>query len=147
MTEDGKAALKRALNMVAYAPNTAAQLRRKLMQKGVRPEAAAEAIEYLERKGYLNETEYLYRLVSLLGNKKCYGPRRIREQLRQKGFAREIIENEFSAACEQVDFVDACRRQLHRKNCADADKLIAAMLRYGFDYATIREAMKRELAE
>lgn len=144
MTPSEEKVLKRALNMLAYAPNTAAALKRKLREKGASSRDAESVVEYLKGKGYIDEVDYLYRFVENYCNSRKYGPRRIRMAAKEKGFDGEIMDVHFDAACEQVDFVSACRARVRAWRGDDPQKLIAALLRYGFDYATIKESLREE---
>lgn len=144
MTPSAEKVLKRALNMLAYAPNTEAGLRRKLREKGASSQDAEEVIAYLKHRGYIDEADYLYRFVENYGNSRKYGPRRIRMAAREKGFDSEVMDMHFDEACERVDFTAACRARVRAWKGDDPDKLIAALLRYGFDYGTIKESLKDE---
>lgn len=144
MTPSAEKALKRALNILAYAPNTEAQIRRKLREKGFSSADIEAVTEYLLEKGYIDEADYLYRFVESYCNGKKYGPRRIRMAAKEKGFKGEIMDIHFDAACERVDFVAACRTRIRAYRGDDPEKLIAALLRYGFDYSTIRESLRCE---
>ena len=144
MTPSAEKALKRALNILAYAPNTKAQLRRKLREKGCSSADIATVMSYLDEKGYIDEADHLYRFVESYCNGRKYGPRRIRMAAKEKGFDGEIMDIHFDAACEKLDFVAACRARIRAYKGDDPEKLIAALLRYGFDYSTIRESLKEE---
>ena len=144
MTEAEQKVLKRAMNMLAYQPNTEAGLRRKLREKGAAARDIDAAVAYLKTAGYLDETDYLYRFVDTMGNSRCYGRRRIYAACREKGFCAEVMEEHFDTACEAVDFVDACRRRIAHHDRGDREKLIAALARLGFDFDTIRAAMREE---
>lgn len=144
MTENAQKVLKRALNMIAYSPNTEASLRKKLREKGAAAPDIEAAIGYLKNKGYLDEEEYLYRFVANMGSTRCYGKRRIFAAAKEKGFCAEVLDEHFDTACEAVDFVAGCRRQIRKKNTGDGQKLVAALLRYGFDYGVIKAALRAE---
>ncbi|MCI8331277.1 MAG: hypothetical protein HFE78_00400 [Clostridiales bacterium] len=143
MTEEGKKAIRRALNIISYTPNTERQLIEKLTEKGHGPGAVKEAIDYLKAKGYVNEREHMFRLVDRLGNIKGYGKRRIFMALKQKGFNDALIDECFDEACEQVDFVEACARRLRDDRRTDEKKILASLQRYGYDYETIKAAKQR----
>lgn len=144
MTPSEEKVLKRALNMLAYAPNTRAALARKLREKGHSSSDIATVMEYLMAKGYIDEVDYLYRFVENYCSARKYGPRRIRAAAREKGFDSEVMDTHFDAACERVDFTVACRARVRAWRGDDPQKLIAALLRYGFDYGTIKESLKGE---
>ncbi len=142
MTPSAEKALKRALNILAYAPNTRAALRRKLREKGFSASDIEVVMIYLTEKGYIDEVDYLYRFVESYCNARKYGPRRIRAAAREKGFDGEVMDMHFDAACERVDFTAACRARVRAWRGDDPQKLIAALLRYGFDYSTIKESLQ-----
>lgn len=142
MTNEGMKAVRRALNIIAYAPNTEAQLTEKLLARGHGPGSVKEAIAYLRKKGYIDERAHLYRLVEQLGNVRGYGRSRIFQALKQKSFNDALIDECFEDACAQVDFV-----RLRQKDCGGQtdrqDKILTSLRRYGYDYTTIKAAYKR----
>ncbi len=166
MTDKYGKTVERALNILAYSPNTEKQLVRKLREKGAAEEDISAAVAYLKKKGYLDEEEYLRRFVALQG--KTYGRRRVYAAARAKGFSDEILNRFFDEACADVDFSAACLKQIRAKcrggklfAADDGDdgadgrrrpdrealrKLTASLMRAGFDTDTIREALREYLA-
>ena len=166
MTDKYGKTVERALNILAYSPNTEKQLVRKLREKGAAEEDISAAVAYLKKKGYLDEEEYLRRFVVLQG--KTYGRRRVYAAARAKGFSDEILNRCFDEACADVDFSAACLKQIRAKcrggklfaadngdDGADGRrrpdrealrKLTASLMRAGFDTDTIREALREYLA-
>ena len=166
MTDKYGKTVERALNILAYSPNTEKQLVRKLREKGAAEEDISAAVAYLKKKGYLDEEEYLRRFVALQG--KTYGRRRVYAAARAKGFSDEILNRCFDEACADVDFSAACLKQIRAKcrggklfAAYDGDdgadgrrrpdrealrKLTASLMRAGFDTDTIREALREYLA-
>ena len=166
MTDKYGKTVERALNILAYSPNTEKQLVRKLREKGAAEEDISAAVAYLKKKGYLDEEEYLRRFVVLQG--KTYGRRRVYAAARAKGFSDEVLNRCFDEACADVDFSAACLKQIRAKcrggklfaadngdDGADGRrrpdrealrKLTASLMRAGFDTDTIREALREYLA-
>lgn len=143
MTNEGMKAVRRALNIIAYAPNTEAQLTEKLLARGHGPGSVKEAIAYLRKKGYIDERAHLYRLVEQLGNVRGYGRSRIFQALKQKSFNDALIDECFEDACAQVDFGSACAKKIAADKRTDKDKILTSLRRYGYDYTTIKAAYKR----
>ncbi|MCI8589124.1 MAG: hypothetical protein HFE77_00170 [Clostridiales bacterium] len=143
MTEEGRKAIRRALSLLAYSPNTEQQLIEKLTDRGHGPGAIGEAMKYLKAKGYVDDKDYMFRLVDTLGNKKGYGKRRIFIALKQKAFDDRLIDECLDEACEQVDFVAACARRLANDKRTDEKKILASLQRYGYDFDTIKAAKQR----
>ena len=174
MTDKYGKTVERALNILAYSPNTEKQLVRKLREKGAAEEDISAAVAYLKKKGYLDEEEYLRRFVALQG--KTYGRRRVYAAACAKGFSDEVLNRCFDEACADVDFSAACLKQIRAKcrggklfaeddgngggDSDDGDgaggrrrpdrealrKLTASLMRAGFDIDTIREALREYLA-
>lgn len=146
MTDSYKKTLGTALNILAYAPCTLKTLCDKLKRKGYSAEDIKDCAEYLYKKGYINEKELLFRTVQTRA-KKGYGKRRILAYLREKGFMPHVIEENFDAACGDIDFVMYCRERIRQTRSADPDKLLASLGRYGYEYTEIKKAIQEELSE
>ena len=140
------AAWQRALNILAYGANSAQALMLKLRQRGFDDQTARAAVELVREQGYLKEehdaTREAQRCVS-----KGWGKRRIEQYLRQRGYPSETARQAMQALCE-VDFESLCCR-ITRKYCAQppADakarqKVVAYLLRYGYDMTDIRHALE-----
>ncbi len=140
-------AVKRGLYLLGYGSCSKRALCQKLITKGVARDVAQEAVEHLCRDGYLNEFADAEREAERCVSKE-WGKRRIADALRVKGFSQEAIR----AALEHledmdVDYAALCAKQIRKRcheiptNPADRQKLIAAMMRYGFSASEIREAI------
>lgn len=141
------AAVKRGLAILSFGDNTKKGLAGKLRTKGFSREASEEAAEYLASAGYINEAESAKLLARDMAEKKLYGARRIAAALFEKGFCREAID----AAAEEVDvdFAEICAKRIAKMGGRELfasketkQKAVAALLRYGFSYDDIKEALK-----
>lgn len=78
---------------------------------------------------------------------KGIGARRIRMELRQKGVEASVIEETLSAMNTDEQLSGACkiaRRAANGKDLSlrtDRQKVMAALMRRGFDYDTARQAL------
>lgn len=142
------AAIKKGLSILSFADNTKKSLIRKLMQKGFSRDSASSAADFLEESGYINEIGSAELLARDIAVKKLYGPRRICSALYEKGFSKEAVDNAMSAL--DVDFAYLCAKRIKAMGGASifADrakkqKAVAALLRYGFSYDDIKEAVKQ----
>ena len=143
------AAIKRGLYILSFADNTKKSLTRKLVQKGFSKEAALEATDFLAENGYINENESAKMLARDMAVKKLYGARRVSSALYEKGFSREAVENAIENL--DVDFHILCGKRIDAMGGADffaekdtKQKAVAALLRYGFSYDDIKEALKKK---
>lgn len=89
---DSPAAVRRAaMDLLARREHGRIELSRKLRSRGAPVELIEPALERLADEGLLSEARYLESFVRMRANA-GYGPLRIREELTQRGLAREDIE-------------------------------------------------------
>ncbi len=145
------AAVKRGMNLLAYGDRSARRLVYKLTAKGVERAVAEEAAAYLSEKGYIREDDTARRRAEQ-GLRKQWGPRRIREDLRAQGFTADAVDEAMETLAD-VDFEAACAAVIRKKyravpaDRADRQKLMAALMRLGYDGDTIRAALRRVACE
>ena len=148
LVEAGKlcAAIRRGMGLLQYGDKSARRLAYKLTAKGIDRETAIAAAAYLSEKGYIREDDTA-RLRAEQGVRKGWGLRRICEDLRAQGFASEAIEEALDSLSE-VDFTENCAAVI-RKKYGDVpeerparQKMVAALMRLGYDSEEIREAMR-----
>lgn len=141
------AALQMGLRSLATGSSSRVQLRQKLCAKGVVSDVAEDAVALLCAKGYLNERESALSAAES-DLRKLWGDRRILADLRAKGYGeealltvRELLANKDGAA--------RCVRLLQKRRLPieNADKLIAALMRYGYTRTEIRAALQGMKAE
>ncbi|MBQ9151602.1 MAG: regulatory protein RecX [Clostridia bacterium] len=151
LVEAGKlcAAIRRGMGLLKYGDQSARRLASKLIAKGVDRETAKAAAEYLSEKGYIREDDTA-RLRAEQGVRKGWGPRRIREDLWAQGFTPDATEDAMDSLSE-VDFSENCAAVIRKKygdvpeDRAARQKMIAALMRLGYDSDEIREAMRMVL--
>ena len=83
-----------------------------------------------------------------MAEKKLYGARRISTALFEKGFSKEAVHAAMGGA--DVDFSVICRKRIEKMGGRELfaaketkQKAVAALLRYGFSYDNIKEALKK----
>ncbi len=139
-------AIKKGIVFLEYAKNTKRTLKTKLIRKGFSAEIAADAVEYLAEKGYIREENDALQFAETLAMRRHFGKNRIKKELFAKGYASDII----AEALEELDveFVKICAERISSMGGLDVfsdpemkRKNTAALLRYGFSYEDIREAM------
>lgn len=141
-------AIKKGLSILSFADNTKKSLVRKLMQKGFSRVSAESAADFLEESGYINEMASAELLARDIAVKKLYGPRRICSALYEKGFAKEAVDGALDSL--DVDFAYLCAKRIKAMggvqifaDRAKKQKAVAALLRYGYSYDDIKEAVKQ----
>lgn len=89
---DNPVAVRRvAMDLLARREHGRIELSRKLRQRGAPVELIEPALDRLAEEGLLSEARYLESFVRMRANA-GYGPLRIREELGQRGLARDDIE-------------------------------------------------------
>ena len=139
------AAIKKGLDLLGYAKNTAKTLKEKLKMRGYAPDIAEEAVSYLAEKGYIRENEDAMLFAESLAKKKAYGKKRIQKEMFHKGFSEEVIREALEQ--NEIDFSEVCLKRIRSMGGMEIfetqesrNKAIASLLRYGFSYEDIREA-------
>ena len=121
------------------------ELADKLNRKGIAPDTAEEAVEWLTSLGAGDDAAYaggIARHYAASG----YGPGRVRQELQKRGVPRELWDD---ALAQLPDSTDAIDRFLRRKlggrtpDRAALKKLSDALLRRGFSWSDIRPALNR----
>lgn len=133
-----------AVNLLSRRDHSERELMTKLTQKGY-TDGAEEAIAKLRDSGYVSDERFARLYVRELQTFKKYGKRRIEQELFRKGIDREII----SEVLEETDFdeselVSLIERKYGRylgdeKGIA---KTVNGLLRMGYSYGEIRDALK-----
>lgn len=143
-------AVKRGLDILSYGDNTRRQLIMKLRQRGIDGELASEAAEYLFRHGLIDEKKILSRLVTLLAEKKKYGPSRIRAEASRHGIDRDIVDENLGELLSEIDFDGNLSELIEKKfdfDFADdrnyREKFIASMYRLGYNPSDTRSALRK----
>ncbi len=138
-------AIKKGLDLLGYAKNTANALSEKLKKRGFPPDIAQEAVLYLLERGYIREEDDAVFFAENSAKKKAYGKQRIRRELFHKGFPEDVIRLALDS-CE-IDFSEICLKRIRSMGGKEIfetpekrNKAISSLLRYGFSYEDIREA-------
>ncbi len=100
---DRTSAIERAYTVLAAGDNSAAALRRKLTERGFLPDVAAFAVEYMQEKGYLDESDACRRYAVQWAEKRLFGKRRILAELLRKGYPRDTATEAIAAAEDAGD--------------------------------------------
>lgn len=142
-----------ALKSLGRKMRSEAELRR-LMQSKVEPgESGATKIAHVLAKlreyGLLNDTAFAETYTRLRQENEKFGPRRIRQDLAQKGVAKPIIEETIEARYEAVDEETLARQYLERKrlrkpeNEKETARILRRLVGAGFSTAVIYKVLRQ----
>ncbi|MGC8782142.1 MAG: RecX family transcriptional regulator [Anaerolineae bacterium] len=146
-------AYDRAVQFLSFRPRSTAEVRSYLLRT-VGDEATIETVlNRLTEQGYLNDAEFARYWVENRERFRPKGPRALRQELREHGLEREIID----AALADVDSTASALAVARSRGQRMADLAVAApelfrrklsdfLARRGFEYEVIREVVER-LAE
>ena len=144
-------AMRTGMQALSAADCSAQRLVYKLFTKGFARELAQSAVRELARAGYLDERRGALREAER-GVTKLWGDRRILGDLRAKGYGTEAL----SAACDYLAGENAeerCRRLVKKRRIVlpedryGREKVIAALLRYGYTPGTVRAVLCVDVEE
>lgn len=141
-------AIKKGIALLAYSGCTIKAMKRKLMLKGFSEETSTEAAIYLGSHGFIREERDASMLLQTLVQRKLYGENRIKKELFAKGFDEDVIRKVLGEL--DTDFSDICARRIARMGGIECfsdrlsrQKIVASLMRYGFSYEDIREAIQK----
>lgn len=140
----------RAFNILEYRAHTEKELFDKLCQK-TDEDTANAVVEKMRDIGLVDDRALLKDKLENLLNVKKYGPIRVINELVLKGFdrdeIRETIEemeyDEFSTICEIIE--KRYSDELVDSDIKTRQKIMAALMRKGFNYDDVKSAMNEYL--
>lgn len=127
-------------------------MNRHLQSKGYRPKEIEETLARLEELGYLDDARQAEAFATRVAAERCWGPRRVCQELARRGVSREIIEGALAGAEEEGaapsgNLDRALARQLRQRgrpaDRRERDRLRAAMIRRGFEPGEIDRALEQ----
>lgn len=135
----------RAANIISARPLSKKELQKRLTDKGATEADAADAADWLEQIGALDDAAYAAMLVrhySTMG----YGSGKLRDELHRRGVPRELWDEALAAAPEQSAVIDRVIAQKTKGQLLDEKsrkKLSDMLLRRGFSWSEVKEALSR----
>ena len=133
-----------AVSLLSRRDHSEKELLRKLKEKGYSKGAEA-AIERLQNSGYIDDERFCRLYASELIRLKGYGRRRIEQELYLKGVDREIIGNVLDEISFDSDKLSDIIKRRYLSKMTDEkgrQKAYNALLRLGYTYGEIRDALK-----
>lgn len=134
-----------AVNIINRRPMSKREVEQKLIQKGQPRKNSAEAADWLEEIGLLNDCEYGHLIVRHY-SAKGYGPRRISEELYRRGVPREYWDEVLAEMPEQSDEIfNFIMSKLggEMPDRKEKKRVFDALARRGFSYGEINSAFIR----
>lgn len=139
---------EKAYDLLGYRDHSRKELYDKLLRY-ISPEAAEQVCDLMEEQHFLDDERYAGKYAKYFLETKKWGRRRARFELMRRGISAETAENALdSVDCDTVAQICAVIERKYTRYLADDDpkerkKLTAALMRLGFNYGDIREAISR----
>ena len=134
-----------AVSLLSRRDHSERELMTKLAQKGY-TDGAEEAIEKLKNGGYVSDERFARLYVRELQTLKRYGKRRIEQELYRKGVDRDTIRE----VLDETDFDESELGSLIERKYGrylsdekGIQRTINGLLRMGYSYGEIRDALKQ----
>lgn len=144
---DTRRAQEKALYLLEYRSHSKKELAEKIARTAASKEAAQAAADRMEELGLVDDEAYARELARVLFTRKHYGKIRVRQELRQKGIASELIEELLSEYGGEEETLERLQEILARKypNWAEDERIrrraFAGLQRLGYSYELILRAM------
>lgn len=138
-------AKNRAVRIVSATSVSEKELRRRLVQKGERPEDAGEAVEWLRELGVVDDEAMAKRIVAR-SVEKGYGEARIRQELYQKGIPKQYWDEALKELPDMTDAIERFAAQRLRGKNPDQKELkrvTDALLRRGHSWSDISPVLRK----
>ena len=136
----------RAAAMIGQRALSKKELQKRLVQKGESAENAAEAVEWLEDIGALDDLAYA-KIVVRHYDAMGYGPAKLRNELYRRGVPRELwdeaIEAEAGDSAAAIDRYIAAKLRGKQADEKMIKRLSDGLRRRGFRWEDIRSALRR----
>lgn len=137
-------AYSQALRFLTLRAHSADELYKKLIRKHT-PESSRYAVEKCTELGFIDDEEFAKRYAEELLTKKKYGLPRIRTELLTKGINHDIIDNILSLlepdTSSQIIALIEKKYQSFTENEKEKRKMISGLMRLGYTYGEIRQAL------
>ena len=135
--------LTHALKLLARRPQSEFELKFKLSRFGNRNKVSDiqlvldETVSYLKKQDLINDISFAEWFSKQRQDFKPTSRRRLSFELSQKGVSRKIIEDTLNSYDEEL----ACRTLAHQKRHMKREKLIQYLLRLGFGWDVVEDAL------
>ena len=110
-----KRARERALRLLALRARSRAELQKKLSQREFSKSVIDRVLENLGELGYLDDEAFAVNRARHLAVNRLYGNRKIEEQLREKGIAREAAQAAIREVREEFPEMEGIARSAAKK--------------------------------
>jgi len=151
MEEKYSGSRARALRIVSKRSISAAEIKKRLINKGDSEEVADFTVNWLKELGLINDLEYAHSIVRHY-SEKGYGPARVRDEFFKRGIPKDMWDDVVKGELDDSDIEIAAIAFLEKKikgniEEVDLNHVSNALVRRGFSYEQARQAISRYIEE
>ena len=140
-----------AYRLLTYRARSRKELEEKLKDREFSDAVIEAVVADLVRLGYVNDREFARQWTAGRIRLRCFGRRRIEQELRNKGISRDVIQETLSEVFEDVPEVDIAQQEAEKKLRSLARfapevrrrRLAGHLERRGFPSETIYDVLRR----
>ncbi|MEW5706069.1 MAG: regulatory protein RecX [Actinomycetota bacterium] len=147
---DKRRAMKRAVVLLSYRERSESEVSSRLQKAGFARLVVDGVIDELKQMNYLDDKAFSKTWIKNRGDRKLYGPRRIKQELKQKGISDEIIsetlcdhispDKEYESAKKLAELKLSSYKGLESK--VACRRLSQFLLRRGYSPSVVYEVMR-----
>ncbi len=134
----------KVLKYVIYKKRSVSEIKRKF-QNDIDSNMLDDIIEELKENNYISDEQYIERAVNEFMALKNLSLKQIKYKLQSKGIDNHLIEDYFSANREDLNEyeIKSAGNIINKKYDEPAEEIIQNLLKKGFDYDNVKEALER----
>lgn len=134
---------KKAMEYLAKTEQSRFLLKNKLKKKEHPIFAIEKSLDYLELKGYLNDSRYAMAFLRNRSISHFEGRNRLLQELLQRGVEKKIAQEQINFFFEEKDEIEICKKALEklRRIGKKEEKIPSTLEKLGFSYRVIREIL------
>lgn len=134
---------KKAMEYLAKTEQSRFLLKNKLKKKEHPIFAIEKSLDYLELKGYLNDSRYAMAFLRNRSISHFEGRNRLLQELLQRGVEKKIAQEQIDFFFEEKDEIEICKKALEklRRIGKKEEKIPSTLEKLGFSYRVFREIL------
>lgn len=134
----------KVLKYVLYKKRTESEIKKKF-EKEIDPNMLDDIMDDLKENGYIDDSKYIERAINEFINLKSLSLKQIRYKLMGKGINNDLINEFFFNNEENLKKyeIKSINSIINKKNNESAEEIIQTLLKKGFEYDNVKEALER----
>ena len=133
------------MKYILYKKRTESEVRKKFCHT-IEENMLEDIIEYVKEAGYINDKDYIKRLVNEYMALKSMSIRELKNKIYEKGIYADDIENYLYENKEELEAYElrSAEKLANKKKSLEPQKLKSYLVNKGFDTDTINKVLKDE---